>query len=95
MAKKALGTSKSRLPASLYAETARERALTPALEGDKRVHVAIVGGGFTGLSAALHLAQRGVDVAVLEAHEPDLIACAEGLGVSPAAIVAAHGALDA
>lgn len=31
----------------------------------------------------------------LEAYEPDLIACADGLGVTPAAIVAAHGALDA
>ena len=31
----------------------------------------------------------------LEAYEPDLIACAEGLGVSPGAIVAAHGALEA
>lgn len=30
----------------------------------------------------------------LEAYEPDLIACADGLGVAPAAIVAAHGALD-
>ena len=30
----------------------------------------------------------------LEAHEPDLIACAGGLGVSPAAIVAAHAALE-
>ena len=30
----------------------------------------------------------------LEAYEPDLIACAEGLGVKPEAIVAAHAALD-
>ena len=30
----------------------------------------MIGGGFTGLSAALHLAEQGVDVAVLEAHEP-------------------------
>jgi len=30
----------------------------------------------------------------LEAYEPDLIACADGLGVPPAAIVAAHGALE-
>jgi adenine/guanine phosphoribosyltransferase-like PRPP-binding protein len=30
----------------------------------------------------------------LEAYEPDLIACADGLGVPPAAIVAARGALD-
>jgi len=30
----------------------------------------------------------------LEAHEPDLIACAEGLGVKPEAIVAAHAELE-
>lgn len=33
-----------------------------------RVDVAIIGGGFTGVSAALHLAEAGVQVAVLEAH---------------------------
>ena len=32
--------------------------------------MAIVGAGYTGLSAALHLAERGRAVAVLEAHEP-------------------------
>jgi glycine/D-amino acid oxidase-like deaminating enzyme len=58
------------LPPSLYADTARPAPETPALDGEKRVSVAVIGGGFTGLSAALHLAERGVDVAVLEAHEP-------------------------
>lgn len=58
------------LPPSLYAETARPAPATPPLDGDRRVSVAVIGGGFTGLSAALHLAERGVDVAVLEAHEP-------------------------
>jgi glycine/D-amino acid oxidase-like deaminating enzyme len=58
------------LPPSLYAETARPAPATPPLDGDKHVSVAVIGGGFTGLSAALHLAERGVDVAVLEAHEP-------------------------
>ncbi len=58
------------LPPSLYADTARPAPATPPLDGDKRVSIALVGGGFTGLSAALHLAERGVDVAVLEAHEP-------------------------
>ncbi len=58
------------LPPSLYAETARPAPPTPPLDGDRAVSVAIVGGGFTGLSAALHLAEKGVDVAVLEAHEP-------------------------
>jgi glycine/D-amino acid oxidase-like deaminating enzyme len=58
------------LPRSLYADTARPAAATPPLDGDRRVDVCVIGGGFTGLSAALHLAQQGVDVAVLEAHEP-------------------------
>jgi hypothetical protein len=31
----------------------------------------------------------------LEAHEPDLLACADELGVSPAALVDARGALEA
>lgn len=58
------------LPPSLYAETARAAVATPPLEGDARVSVAVVGGGFTGLSAALHLAEGGASVALLEAHEP-------------------------
>ena len=58
------------LPRSLYADTARPAVATPPLDGDRRVDVCVIGGGFTGLSAALHLAQQGVDVAVLEAHEP-------------------------
>ena len=60
----------NRLPRSLYAETARPAVLTPPLRGDKRVGVVVVGGGFTGLSTALHLAQRGGDATVLEAREP-------------------------
>tara|TARA_R110002049_G_scaffold44333_5_gene130133 strand:- start:190152 stop:191480 length:1329 start_codon:yes stop_codon:yes gene_type:complete len=38
------------------------------LAGDHRCDVAIVGGGFTGLSAALHLGQAGVSTTVLEAR---------------------------
>ena len=58
------------LPPSLYAETALPAPETPALDGDRRVSVAVIGGGYTGLSTALHLAERGIDTVVLEAHEP-------------------------
>ncbi|KIN63005.1 Oxidoreductase [Sulfitobacter noctilucicola] len=37
-----------------------------ALDGDHSCDVAIIGGGFTGISAALHLAEAGVSVSVLE-----------------------------
>ncbi|MHA6347128.1 NAD(P)/FAD-dependent oxidoreductase [Roseivivax sp. CAU 1761] len=42
----------------------------PALDGDATAEVAIIGGGFTGLSAALHLAEAGLEVVVLEAETP-------------------------
>jgi gamma-glutamylputrescine oxidase len=55
-------------PASYYAATATPLAAFPALKGATRADVCVVGGGYTGLSAALHLAQRGFDVVLLEAH---------------------------
>ena len=39
----------------------------PPLDGSRRADVCIVGGGFTGLSAAIHLAEAGADVVLLEA----------------------------
>jgi glycine/D-amino acid oxidase-like deaminating enzyme len=56
--------------ANLYQDTAESRPPLPALEGDRRADVVIVGGGFTGLSTALSLAEQGASVVVLEAHEP-------------------------
>ncbi len=58
------------LPPSLYAATARPGPATPPLDGDRRVSVAVIGAGFTGLSTALHLAEAGTEVAVLDANEP-------------------------
>ncbi|HXV22635.1 MAG TPA: FAD-binding oxidoreductase [Alphaproteobacteria bacterium] len=58
-------------PRSLWAATAKEPApVVPALRGDAKADVAIIGGGFTGLSTALHLAEVGVDTLLLEAEEP-------------------------
>jgi gamma-glutamylputrescine oxidase len=55
-------------PASYYAATATPLAQFPPLKGEARADVCVVGGGYTGLSAALHLAQRGFSVILLEAH---------------------------
>jgi glycine/D-amino acid oxidase-like deaminating enzyme len=55
---------------SLWSATAPSVVPTPALNESVKVDVAIVGAGYTGLSTALHLAERGVSVCILEAHEP-------------------------
>ncbi len=55
-------------PPSYYAATATPLAPFPPLKGARRSDVCVVGGGFTGLSAALHLAERGYSVILLEAH---------------------------
>ena len=55
-------------PPSLYAETRDEAPEFAPLRGELRADVGIVGGGYTGLSAAWHLAQAGYSVALLEAH---------------------------
>jgi len=57
------------MPRSLWAATAKPPPATEALRGEAKADVAIVGGGYTGLSAALHLAERGAAVTVLEAAE--------------------------
>ncbi|HLJ22431.1 MAG TPA: FAD-binding oxidoreductase [Stellaceae bacterium] len=53
----------------LWERTAPPPPATKKLDGDIVADVAIVGAGFTGLSTALHLAERGLGVAVLEAVE--------------------------
>ncbi len=55
-------------PASYYAATRTALDPFPALTGEVRADVAVVGGGYMGLSAALHLAEKGLSVVVLEAH---------------------------
>ncbi len=55
-------------PPSWYAATADLLPPFPALEGEVVADVCVVGGGYTGLSAALHLAEAGLDVVLLEAQ---------------------------
>jgi gamma-glutamylputrescine oxidase len=55
-------------PASWYAATATPLDPFPPLQGETRADVCVIGGGYTGLSAALHLAEAGLDVVLLEAN---------------------------
>lgn len=55
-------------PDSYYAATADLPARAPALEGEHKSDVCIIGAGYAGLSAALHLRQLGFEVTVLDAH---------------------------
>ncbi len=61
--------SQGAFPPSWYAATAHAREPAAQLRGDTKADVCIIGSGYTGLSAALHLAERGFDVALIEAHQ--------------------------
>lgn len=83
---------------SLWRATARPLRELPALAGDTQADVAIIGAGYTGLSAAHHLAQSGLSPIVLEANQPGWGASGRNGGVITAkfrlsfpAIAAAHG----
>ena len=53
---------------SYYAATARGWQSAPILTDHLHCDVCVVGGGITGCSSALHLAERGYDVVLLEAN---------------------------
>jgi len=83
---------------SLWGATATPLRPFPALAGDAQADVVIIGAGYTGLSAAHHLAQSGLSSIVLEANRPGWGASGRNGGVITAkfrlsfpAIAAAHG----
>ena len=52
----------------LWAATAPAGPDLEALQGSRQTDVAVIGGGYTGLSAALHLAEAGIETTLLEAE---------------------------
>ncbi len=58
------------LPDSLWAATAPLGPICPPLSADRSADLCVVGGGFTGLSAAYHAAEAGAEVVLVEAAEP-------------------------
>jgi gamma-glutamylputrescine oxidase len=51
---------------SYYAASANPAPERPPLRGDHQIDICVVGAGYSGLSAALHLAEKGFKVAVIE-----------------------------
>jgi gamma-glutamylputrescine oxidase len=83
---------------SLWARTAEPLRAFPSLSGEVRADVVIVGAGYTGLSAAHHIAKSGLTPVVLEANRPGWGASGRNGGVITAkfrqsfrGIDAAHG----
>lgn len=56
-------------PKSLWAQTAPDMAANPALSAQIAADVTVIGAGYTGLRAALALAEAGMQVAVLDAGD--------------------------
>jgi glycine/D-amino acid oxidase-like deaminating enzyme len=69
----------------IWRDQSAPATLRPRLDGSVTAEVAIVGGGVAGLSTALHLAERGVDVALVEAGT-----LGSGAAGTSAGIVAPH-----
>lgn len=51
---------------SYYAASANDKTVRPTLQGHVKADICIVGAGFTGMSTALHMAEKGYKVVVLE-----------------------------
>src|SRR5262249_55625947 len=58
------------VPKSYWATTAAPCPPVPDFDGSEKTETVAIGAGYTGLSAALHLAQQGRSVLVLDANEP-------------------------
>src|SRR5258707_14749795 len=65
-----MDTAKVRWPNSLWAAVTPPGPDLPRLIGTAEADVVVIGGGFTGLSTALHLREAGGEVAIVEAVGP-------------------------
>lgn len=71
---------------SLWRASSPDAPVLAPLEGCVDVEVVIVGAGFTGLSAALHLAKFGISVAVVEAQEVGFGGSGRNVGLANAGV---------
>jgi gamma-glutamylputrescine oxidase len=87
---------------SYYSATANPAPARPPLAGDTSVDACVIGGGYTGLSAALHLAERGFTTLLLESQRVGWGASGRnggqlntGLRKGPSELVALFGPAEA
>jgi glycine/D-amino acid oxidase-like deaminating enzyme/nitrite reductase/ring-hydroxylating ferredoxin subunit len=76
---------------SIWVDTGPSPSALPALDGDVRAHVAVIGGGIVGITTALLLKEAGVDVVLLEAER---LACGVS-GYTTAKVSSQHGLIYA
>lgn len=83
----------------LWEASAPAAPQTPPLQGEVTTEVAVIGAGYTGLSTALHLAERGIPVVLIEAAEIGFGGAGRNVGlvnagmwVQPEAVVSTLGA---
>ncbi|GFE65911.1 NAD(P)/FAD-dependent oxidoreductase [Litoreibacter roseus] len=89
-------------PDSWYTATATPLPPFPPLRGEARANLCVIGAGYTGLSAALHAAQAGMDVIVIDAQRVGFGASGRNGGqvgttfnAAPRALAKAVGSEDA
>ena len=58
------------MPPFYWAATAAPCPSVPEFDGSEKAETVVIGAGYTGLSAALYLAEQGRSVLVLDANEP-------------------------
>ena len=67
---KTVSSQNRSLEATLWERTSAPGPKLDRLDGHNKADIAVIGAGVAGLSTALHLAQKGCSVAVIEAGEP-------------------------
>ncbi|MFP8967041.1 NAD(P)/FAD-dependent oxidoreductase [Pokkaliibacter sp. CJK22405] len=82
-------------PTALWEASAPPAPASAPLQGSKTTDIAIIGAGFTGMSTALHLAEAGADVCVLDAERIGYGGSGRNVGLANAGLWLEPDTMDA